>query len=237
MKLVLILGFFVLLSLALRQVSEWSRRNIFGRKRTVILQEQLQDFCHQQFAVAQDVPGLEEFPEIYDEFEFSVGQILMGARPEIYNLITDQPEGMQRAVFDYREPVRGVGGRSGASFGSVFLLSFVGEALPAFGLSRNGFGNANLWGEDPNIDVDVDGGVVFSQSYFLTGPDRESVKSVFDKSLVSFFRSHMSLFTSGSLIVRPGGILFQHQLRLEPEDINLTLDKLSKLLQLLIRDT
>jgi hypothetical protein len=92
-----------------------------------------------------------------------------------------------------------------------------------------------LWGHDP--DIDIDGQFVFSQNYYLTGPDREAITKLFNQSLVGFFRTHATLFTSGTLDVKQGAIAFTHAHLLAPEDIRSTLTTLSKLIELLAADS
>jgi len=220
------------LSLALRYLGEYGRRHFFGRKRAKLIESNFQDFCYQPFAIPQDIFGLENFPEIVDKFKFSINQLMLGSRPEIYDLITDQQDGLEISVFDLRTPMRGVGdGRASAHTGTVFLICLPEKSLTTFYLRREGFGDANLWGQDPDIDIEDE--FIFSQNFHLTGPDREGIRKLFDKQLISFFRTNTNLFTAGNLDVQPRAILFRHQLRLGPEEIRSTLATLSRLLTML----
>ena len=102
------------------------RRNVWLRKREQIFTEAFQDFCYQPCPEARDVagiPGISDFPEFEYEFAADLPQFLRGNRPEIYHLIDDHHDGIERAVFDLRTVQRGLNGTgSSASTTSIFLI-------------------------------------------------------------------------------------------------------------------
>ncbi len=229
---VISLGGLILLSLAIRQLGEYARRNFLGRDRERLFQQAFPDFCYQPFAGPHDIAGLSDFPEICRKFESTLGTLFLGGRSEIYNLISDVQGSQERSIFDLRTISRGLGpSRSRVHTSTVFLIYLPSHKLTVFRLVRESFGHINLWGED--ADIDIDGEFVFSQNFHLTGPDRDAVIRRFDKSLVSFFRTHTTLFAAGTLDVTENAILFTHTLPLDPEDIRSILETLSKLILLL----
>jgi hypothetical protein len=128
-------------------------------------------------------------------------------------------------------------GNSGSSAHSrsVFILNLPEHTLTPCCIGREGVGDTTLWGHDS--DIDIKGEFVFSQNFYLTGPDSEAITKLFNKSLVGFFRTHSMLFDSGTLDVKPNAIVFTHARPLMPEDIRATLDVLLKLIALLSADS
>jgi hypothetical protein len=197
----MILIFLVLLSLTLRQLGKYAGRNIFGRQRASLFQAAFPDFHYHPFAASKDLTGLDNFSEFADTLSPTIYQLIFGAQPEIYNLIDDHHGNLQRSIFDLRTVSRGLGsGGSSAYISSVFLLSLPDHALTAFCLGRESFGHINLWGQDPDIDIDDE--FIFFQKFHLIGPDRDAVIRLFDKPLVRFFRTNSELFTAGTLDVK-----------------------------------
>lgn len=151
-------------------------------------------------------------------------------------MIDDHHDSQHRSIFDLRTTPQPVGGGfARAHTHSVFLISLPEQTLTPFQIGLEGIGNISLWGED--TDIDIEGEFIFSQNFNLTGPNREAIIKLFDKPLVSFFRSNTMLFTSGGLEVKEHAIVFHHGLALAPEDIRSTLGTLSKLIERLTRQT
>ena len=226
-----VLGVLIFLYLLITLSGRYSRRHLLGDKRKRLLQNAFTDFCYQPFADPIDLVGITNIPEFADKFKSSFSLSFLSHEPEIYNLIDDQRGNSHRSVFDLRVVSSKVvtGGSTVHTF-SVFLLNLPDYSLTAFELGREGLANLVLWGEDP--DIDIEGEFIFSQTFHLTGPDRAAVITLFDKELVSFFRTNTLLFSSGRLYVRQNAILFQHAEKLSPEEIRSTLCILSKLIEL-----
>ncbi len=222
-----------MLSWAIRMLGQYARRHYLNRDRARLIEDAFPTFCFQPFAEHRDLAGLSEFLSLASRFSSPLNIILSGAKPEIYNLIDDNPGSQHRLVFDLRIVSRGIGesGSKVQTF-SVFLINLLDDDLTPFSLGREGLANMTLWGVDP--DIDFEGEFVFSQNYYLTGADREAVKRLFDSSVVGFFRANTGLFTNGALEVSRNAILFQYARVMSPEDIATTLDTLSKLIELLI---
>jgi len=230
----IVCGSVLLIANTVRRLREYSRRHIFGRKRASQIQAAFPEFCYQPFPTSNDIYDLVSFPHLAEDFELSISQHLIGGRPEMYNMIDDQRDNVHRSVFDLRLVSRAVGGGSAYSHtSSIFLFSLPEHQLTPFSISIESFGFTTLWGDDPDIDIEDE--FVFSKSFYLTGPDRDAVTRIFDKTLVRFFRSHTLLFAAGSLDVSPNAIIFRHGNAIAPKDIRSTLDALSKLIELLAR--
>lgn len=216
----------------LRQLGVYSRRHLLGRERERLFLAAFPEFCYQPFADAQDIVGLANFPELANRFKSFLNINMLGSGPEIYHLIDAPFDNQHSSIFDLRTVSRNIGGGGYSSHtGTVFLIDLPEYALTEFSLCRDGLLYAVLWGEDPDIDIEDE--VVFSQTFHLTGPDRAAVTRLFDKSLVSFFRTHSMLFAAGSLGVRQHALYFQYAEALAPEEIRSTLDVLSRLIQLI----
>ena len=201
------MGGVFLLYLAIHYLRLYARRSILGRARRRVLQEAFPDFCYQPYADPQDIAGLSKFPALAEKLHPNTLNILFDAPSEIYNLIDDHQDNIDRSIFDLRTASKPVsGGRAYAETNTVFLINLPEHTLTPFSLVHTSNGD----------------------------PQREAVIKLFDKSLVDFFRVHSLLFTYGSLEVEPNVILFHHAQRLDPEGIRSTLDILTKLTGLLI---
>jgi hypothetical protein len=209
----------------LHSVGLYARRHIFGNKRASLIASAFPDFCYQPFLTSQDLASLANYSEADDIYG-----------PEVYNLIDDHQGNQHRSVFDLRTVSHTTGGGfTRASISSEFLISLSEQTLTPFQLCIESIANISLWGED--LDIDIEGEFIFSQNFNLTGPNREAIIKLFDKPLVNFFRTNTLLFTQGALEVKESAIIFHHAFALAPQDIRATLVTLSKLIELLTRQT